>query len=449
MANDTTIIAAEGMIGPGFPLYPRSPAELVAFAQVYETLVRVDCDDRLVPALAERWTSDSSSQLWTLTIRGDATFADGTPVTANDVVDAWRERRSVPAAVSARIDPVVDMISVGDVRTLYVHLRDPSPGGPRVLADPLYAVHRTTTASSPPLGTGPYVVPRIDGAAVGPGGSSDVALLPRIPGAGPVLLVRTIPGNDPRDAIDRGADVLATPDRRIVDYTGMRPDLQATALPADRAYALVSTLRSSPANDPDPLSEAQWPRIRASLARDVVRAAPPTSGSAWWRSSGNTCTGGPSSAAPARVARPTTGQRRIVYQASDRLAGEIAQRLVAIASYEGAAGDSVALRQLLPEWFTRTDVPLVAIGLADSALDRSLQRGADLGYVVALPRRTLDACAEWRRLATRIPWLRTDAPILLAEAGPVLIMAPAAPALTVDWQNTLRVITQPPANHRP
>jgi hypothetical protein len=132
-----------------------------------------------------------------------------------------------------------------------------------------------------------------------------------------------------------------------------------------------------------------------------------------------------------------------VHSVNDRVAAEIAHRLVALATYEGAAsGDAAALRALAPELFARDGGQLIATGAGDAELDRSLLRGADLGYVIALPRRTLDPCLSWRTLASRIPWIRPGAAALLGEAGPALITSPRAPALTVDWDNTLRVPPQ-------
>ncbi|HKI96179.1 MAG TPA: ABC transporter substrate-binding protein, partial [Gemmatimonadales bacterium] len=94
-AADTLVVAASGTVASRDVPVPRSPAERFAFAQVYETLVRVDCEGRIAPGLAERWHADRAARTWTFFLRSDATFADGLPVSAADVVVSW-EARAVP-----------------------------------------------------------------------------------------------------------------------------------------------------------------------------------------------------------------------------------------------------------------------------------------------------------------------------------------------------------------
>jgi len=135
-----------------------------------------------------------------------------------------------------------------------------------------------------------------------------------------------------------------------------------------------------------------------------------------------------------------------VYSTDDRVAGDLARRLVALATYDGgASADSSGLRELLPELLQSGAGPLVAAALSDAELSMSLTKGADLGYLLAFPRRALDPCAAWRGLALRAPWVSAALPVLVAEAGPILITGPRAPGLIVEWDNTLRVVTRTPA----
>ena len=50
--------------------------------QVAETLVTTDKEGALVPPLVESWTVSQDGLGWTFKLRGNATFHDGTPVTA-------------------------------------------------------------------------------------------------------------------------------------------------------------------------------------------------------------------------------------------------------------------------------------------------------------------------------------------------------------------------------
>ena len=416
------------------------------FAQVYETLVRVDCEDRLVAGLAERWTSDSASGLWTLTLRSDATFSDGSPVTTDDVVASWRERRSSPRAYRDPAGPAVDLITVEGPRRISVHIRGPHTDGPRVLADPAFAVHRTSSDADTRLGTGVYAAPRVPDAAPLTSPGAPVTLTPRTPGSVPVVVVRSTPSADARDAIDAGADLLVTADRRVTEYVALRPELRTNPLPADRAYVLLATLRASAAAGRDTVDHAGWSALRSSLMRDVIRTPPTVRGDDWWgaRDATDVCTDAGTIPAPTRASIPApTRPRRLIHAASDRVAGEIAQRLVALATYEARSGE-IALSALMPEWFERTDIPLTAMGVSDGDLELALAQGRELGFLVSLPRRSLDPCRTWRGLVAAVPWIRPGLLILSAESGPVLVRSADAPALVVDWANTLRIVPSLP-----
>ena len=55
-------------------------------ASIFSGLVRLGPGNTYEPDLAESWTTDAKGKTWTFTIRDDATWQDGVPVTADDVV---------------------------------------------------------------------------------------------------------------------------------------------------------------------------------------------------------------------------------------------------------------------------------------------------------------------------------------------------------------------------
>jgi hypothetical protein len=441
---DSLIVAAAGPVDARrLALRPASPADSFAFAQVYETLVGVSCAGRLIPGLAERWEGDGSGRVWRLFLRADATFSDGTPVTAREVAAAWRERRGASAPQQDPRAIAVEGVAYGAEREITVHFRDPHPDGPRPLADPYFALHRSVTDSAAPLGTGPYLAPAVSNAS-GPAsaGLTQAVLIPREPGTAPRIVLRPAPSDDARDLIDLGVDVLLTSDRRTADYAATRPDLRTLRLSHDRSYVLLSAARSS--SDSAIASEdSRWAPLRSAIARDVVRSEAAPSTSPWLTASQLERCGDVVAAAVAAWNAPTTSARRLAYAADDRLAGEIAERLVALASYgRGTSAEGAALQDLLPSSTPGAPGPLVAAALSDMELSRSLARGTDLGYLIALPHRALDACAAWRSLRVRAPWIIVGTPILIAETGPTLITSARAPALRVQWDNTLRIVAR-------
>ena len=58
-------------------------------AQVYEGLTTFDAQSNVQPALARAWDVSPDGQTITFQLRPGLTYSDGTPITAQDVVDSW------------------------------------------------------------------------------------------------------------------------------------------------------------------------------------------------------------------------------------------------------------------------------------------------------------------------------------------------------------------------
>jgi peptide/nickel transport system substrate-binding protein len=79
----------EGIVGRPTsisPLTARSQADRDLVALIFSGLVRNGPGGTLVPDLAQRWSVDATGRVWTFELRPDATWQDGEPVTAEDVV---------------------------------------------------------------------------------------------------------------------------------------------------------------------------------------------------------------------------------------------------------------------------------------------------------------------------------------------------------------------------
>lgn len=59
-------------------------------ADCIDGLTQMDADGAAIPALASSWDVSDDGLVWTFHIREDANWANGTPVTADDFVFAWR-----------------------------------------------------------------------------------------------------------------------------------------------------------------------------------------------------------------------------------------------------------------------------------------------------------------------------------------------------------------------
>ncbi|MEJ7720046.1 MAG: ABC transporter substrate-binding protein [Ilumatobacteraceae bacterium] len=69
---------------------------------IYETLIGVDPGDitKLVPRLAETYEANADNTEFTFTLKPDATFADGSPVTSADVKFSWERLAGLEGSAS-------------------------------------------------------------------------------------------------------------------------------------------------------------------------------------------------------------------------------------------------------------------------------------------------------------------------------------------------------------
>ncbi|MFL5496711.1 MAG: hypothetical protein ACJ8DC_20205 [Gemmatimonadales bacterium] len=341
---------------------PRNEGERLVFRQSWEPLVELDCRGAPRPGLAASWSRDSSDHIWTLLIRDGLTTDSGAPVTTADLVQRWR---STDVAAAALRWAGVEQFVALDPHRLAITFKATSTGLPASLADPALA-------------------------------------LPQPAHQRPVLVFRPA-GPDPRDALDRWADLLVTTDPVLLEYAVRRTEFSTLPLPWSRTYVLVV-----PAGHPAPrlMSGADSAGFRAALARDVVRvesrgAEPPF----WWETSA-ACD---SSAQPADGSAAATGGS-VVYSNGDRVARDLAERVVALAG----------------------DRTLLARGAPPSELSDRVRTGSDRAYVLALPRNALVPCRERAGLppgAVILPLVDTRSSAILRRGSP---------PLSVEWDGAIR-----------
>ncbi len=133
---------------------------------VTQTLLGVSRDDfSLQPELAERWTESEDHRVSTFALRADATFSDGAPLTAGDVVatlDAVMKPGRPTGWARGEISGLEAYRAV-DERTVELTWHTPSPFALRALARlPILSARQLADdwdgARKAPIGTGPFVV---------------------------------------------------------------------------------------------------------------------------------------------------------------------------------------------------------------------------------------------------------------------------------------------------
>jgi len=383
-SRDTVTIALTDPIDPAHAPLPRNVAERFVFAQLYETLIRVDCRGRVLPALARSWEQGPEGR-WTVTLRSDARFWDGAPVTAQDVLAAWRARDSSLARA----------VTVPDDRALSI---DPTGLSFQRFADPALAVTKSAPGGGWPIGTGHYWT-------TGSAGGAEALRASPVPGAGlPALKVTVAPASEARDAVDANADLLLTSDPAALDYGRTRSEYQDAPLGWDHTYVLLAPDGSS--------LELSALRLET-LPQAVHVEARPAQGDdgGFWLVDLKRC--GLAAEAPSTRAPP---RRRIVYEQADRDARDLAARLVGLAALGRGA---------------------VVAGLAPAAFEPAFRSGAEAAYVLRVRRRTVDPCAAARELPAWVP--RGSITPLIDTRTHVLVRR-GLPRLSVDWDGALRLV---------
>jgi len=251
---------------------------------------------------------------------------------------------------------------------------------PPLLGDASLGVAKPAPDSSWPIGTGAYW-------------ATSATTTPQEIRAhtsrGDTLVFKLATSGDARDLLDAGVDLLVTRDRGLRDYGATLPNHAVVALPWDRTYVYIS-------------AEAGTTRFDG-LEQAVRAEARRAEGDFWWRDL-RACGIARDTAPPA----PTS--KRILYSRADQTARELAGRLAALTQ-------------------------AVATGRAADNFREALAGGKDWGYVVALPRVTVDPCRVAKDLLPSWPATFTA----LVDTRPTAIVRRGVARWTVDQDGTVHL----------
>ncbi len=394
-----TTVGLGDRVDPANAPHPSNASERLLFRQLYETLVRVDCQGRVAPGLASSWHIDPEGRAWIVTLREHARFSDGTPVTAGHVRASWTG--DAGDELRPDVTRLVESVVARDDRTLAVTLRSQVEDAPLALAHTDLAVARRAADSPWPLGTRPSrIAPSPARDAIDPS-----AFIVERDGFASLQFV--IARGDPRDLLDHGTDLLLTRDPATLDYAATLSHYQSVPLAWHRTRVLLTPGR---ARTPPALSD----EARQALAADAVRGeARGAEGPFWWQMQPECGVAG----TPPREQATVTP--RIVYDAADPVARDLAERLVGLAAYHRATG------------------------LSGEALARARRLGTDAGYVMSLESRPVDPCRELQVLIDSAPWLDPGTIVPLVDTRLQAIVRRGRSGVTVEWDGGL--LLAPPA----
>jgi peptide/nickel transport system substrate-binding protein len=116
---------------------------------VYETLIGVDPTDLsvLVPRLATEWEANADNTEFTFTLDPDATFADGSPVTAEDVKFSWERLAGLEGSASYLMAGV-SSVEAPDVGTVVVTFEAPNSAFLNIVSAPYMGISSKAQAEA-------------------------------------------------------------------------------------------------------------------------------------------------------------------------------------------------------------------------------------------------------------------------------------------------------------
>ena len=404
-------VALSERVEPSNAPRPTNGSERLLFRQLYDTLIRADCQGRARPGLAASWRLDTDGRTWIVTLRDNARFADGTPVTTSDLRASWMrtDREELRPEASRLVQSIVPVSDQAIAVTLWRHGAD----APLALAHPDLAISKPAAGSRWPLGTRGGRIDESDASAI-------TLIRDNLPG----VRFFVAPG-DPRDLLDRSVDLLVTRDRAALSYAATLPQFQAWPLAWRRTHVLLAPgrARSSPS-----LSD----QLRQVLADDAVRGeARGAQGPSWWQGADCDVTASPPHSRPAPVPQ-------VVYDANDGAARDLAERMVGLVRASGPAATAF-LDALLPDRPRR--MYQRATGMTGEALARAVRLGADAGYVLAVDSQPVDACGDLKALVDRAPWLDPGTIVPLVDTRLHAVTRRGRSGLSAEWDGGLVIAT--------
>ena len=180
------------------PILTHSRVNQTLVPLVYEGLFRLDTAFTAQKALCHSYSVSEDGLAWTFLLRRDATFSDGTPLTAAPVVHSLELARTANSPYSGRFSCVSSITAHGE-HELIITLARPNNGLPALLDIPI-----VFGDGDRPLGTGPY--------ALTEAANGSLLLTPRSENLDPINLIVVSQTRQLTDALEQGKLSLVNTD---------------------------------------------------------------------------------------------------------------------------------------------------------------------------------------------------------------------------------------------
>ena len=161
-AAKTTLAVGMAVEPPGLDPTVAAPVAIreVTWANLFEGLVKLDRDGKVVPGLARSWNVSADGLTYTFSLQPNVTFHDGQPMTSADVKFAF-DRARAPTSTNAQkqIFAPIEAIDTPDPTTAVIRLKQPSGNFLYYLAwgdASIVSAKSAETNRANPVGTGPF-----------------------------------------------------------------------------------------------------------------------------------------------------------------------------------------------------------------------------------------------------------------------------------------------------
>ncbi|MGB3389137.1 MAG: ABC transporter substrate-binding protein [Pseudaminobacter sp.] len=158
-------------------------------AAVYDTLLALDADNKLVPVVAESWEASDDQTTFTFKLNPKAVFADGSKIEAKDVKWSWERLKNIKGSPSGLTETIA-AVEAPDEATVVVKTTQPNSEILNILAASYFGVVNSDVAQSEGKATAAEDAAQTD--------QAEAWFLANSAGSGPFVLDSYQPGSELR-----------------------------------------------------------------------------------------------------------------------------------------------------------------------------------------------------------------------------------------------------------
>lgn len=169
MADNVVTVNAVQIFGTVDPAKINDYTEYMAGVNLYEALTTLDGSGAIQPLLAESWTTSEDGLTWTFTLKEGATFQDGTPIEAKDVVWSVDRLLAINEGPSYLFAGVLEEGSVTEIDGRTIQFQLAKTYAPFLTTTPILFVVNSDLASENATSDDPWAQDHIANNSIGAG----------------------------------------------------------------------------------------------------------------------------------------------------------------------------------------------------------------------------------------------------------------------------------------